>query len=96
VTIVRPDAVVPDQRDMWSLLTAVDFTGFRTIVMKTATAVHRWTRWLLPLVAVALAGLTLVAPVWLLAQEESESEDQPAPELPSKLESVTALAAVTP
>jgi pilus assembly protein CpaC len=65
----------------------MDFTGFRTIVMKTATAFDRWTRWLLPLLAVAAAGLTLAAPVLLLAQEEPESEDQPAPELPSRLES---------
>lgn len=55
--------------------------------MKTATAFDRRIRWLLPLLVLMVAGLTLTAPVLLLAQEEPESEDQSAPELPSKLES---------
>lgn len=54
--------------------------------MITATAFGRWIRWLLPLLLLALAGLTLAAPVLLLADEEPESDDQPAPELPAKLE----------
>jgi pilus assembly protein CpaC len=54
--------------------------------MITATAFGRWIRWLLPLLLLALAGLTLAAPVLLLADEEQESDDQPAPELPAKLE----------
>ncbi|MFM7058066.1 MAG: type II and III secretion system protein family protein [Planctomycetota bacterium] len=55
--------------------------------MKTATAFHPWNRWLLPLLMLPAVGLIVTAPVLLRADEEPESEDQSAPELPSKLES---------
>ncbi|MFM7864488.1 MAG: hypothetical protein ACKPHU_09775, partial [Planctomycetaceae bacterium] len=54
--------------------------------MNAATALDRRIRWLPPLLLLTFAGLTLAAPVLLLADEEPESDDQPAPELPAKLE----------